>query len=158
MKQTEEKQPDFFAIDENQLDKEWVAQPKFYHKYAKKAAMARQEMEQAKANMEVIKAEQSQKIRKNPLDFGIEKITEKAIEDAITVSQEARGATEALIDAKHAVEILDAAVQTLEHRKRALEKLVDLRLANYFSEPKSPNMDREKKDQLENSKFKQKKD
>jgi hypothetical protein len=32
----------------------------------------------------------------------------------------------------------------MEHRKKALENLVHLHLANYYSSPKAPNEDKEK--------------
>ena len=153
----EEKKPDFFQIDPNQLDVEWVAQPRLYHSYAKKLAAARQDLEQAKTALEITEADLAQKIRRDPSKFGLEKLTEGAIREVIVLSADFKAATTELIDAKHLVGVLEAAVTTLEHRKRALEKLVDLRLADYFSEPRTKSMGREAREDAETAKFKQKK-
>lgn len=134
MKSTDEF--DFFELDPNRLHEEWVAQPKLYHKYADRLADARNKYEQDKANLELIEAELSLEIRKDPLLFGLEKATEDAIKKAVLVQKKYREALVWTMKRKHVVDTMSAIVQALDHRKKALEKLVDLRLADYFSEPK----------------------
>lgn len=132
-----EREPDFFAIDPNELDREWVRQPGLYHKYATDLADARREFEQAKTQLEIAAADVDSVIRSKPEKFGIEKVTEAAVKAAVLASREYKAATDAVHNARHAVDVLQAAVTTLDHRKKALENLVDLRLANYFSEPRA---------------------
>jgi len=140
---TTEKQDDFsfFDIDEHNLDREWVEQPSLYFKWARKVADARMVLDEAKAEVDVTKAEVSRLIRDDPEDFGLEKVTEAAVTAAIPEHPDMMRAVKALSKAKHDVDIYQAAVNALDHRKRALEKLVDLHGQNYFSSPKAPDQD-----------------
>lgn len=123
-------------IDPYRLDEEWVRQPKLYHKYASLAADARQRMDEAKNGLEVIKSELYREIVSNPEAHGLAKTTEASIANAITSAKEYQDAVQEHIDAKHALAIIEAGVQALDHRKKALEKLVELHVADYYSKPK----------------------
>ena len=130
-------EPDFFTIDKNQLDREWVNQPRLYHKYALQLADAKRDLEQAKTAAELAAAGADASIRKRPAKYGIDKITEPAVKAKAATHPKFIEATKALQTAQHRCNVLQAAVNTLDHRKRALENLVDLRLADYFSEPRA---------------------
>lgn len=132
-----ERDDDVFAIDKDRLDEEWVSQPLLYYKYAMRLADAREEFDRAKARKEVVEAELDAAIRRDPPAFGLEKITDDAIKKAIIRQRRHTEAQEELIKAKHTMDVLDLTVDTLDQRKRALEKLVDLRLKEYFSEPRA---------------------
>ena len=132
-----EREPDFFEIDPNELDREWVRQPGLYHKYAVDLADARRDFEQAKTALDIAAADVDSVIRSKPEKFGLEKVTESGVKAAVLSSREYKSATDAVHAARHRVDVLQAAVTTLDHRKKALENLVDLRLANYFSEPRA---------------------
>lgn len=129
--------PDFYEIDKNQLDREWVNQPKLYYKYARRLADSRAESEQAKTAADVARAVADAEIRGTPAKFGIEKVTEAAVAAAVITHPAYQTAVERMQRARHAVDIVQSAVTTLDHRKKALESLVDLRLADYFSEPRA---------------------
>lgn len=129
----------FFEIDEHNLDKEWVRQPSLYFTWAKKLADARLEQDEAKANLDVIKAEASRAIRDDPGDYGFDKVTEAIVAVAINEHPDVMAGVKALHESRHKQEVYQAAVNALDHRKRALEKLVDLHGQNYFSTPKAPN-------------------
>lgn len=129
--------PDFFEIDKNQLDLEWQRQPGLFHKYATQLADAKREFEQAKTATDVAAANADSIIRETPAKFGIEKVTEAAVKAAVVSHPGYARAVAKMHEARHAVDILQAAVTTLDHRKKALENLVDLRLADYFSEPRA---------------------
>jgi len=126
-----------FDIDPNTLDKEWVNQPKLYGLHAIQLADARKEFEEAKANLEIVEAELDKKIRIAPEKYGLEKLTESAIKTCVVAHSKRKEANGVVIETRHAMDVLAALVAALDHRKRALEKLVDLRLADYFSEPKN---------------------
>ena len=132
------KEFDRFELDPNRLDEEWVKQPELFHHAARKLADARADWERAKAARDVERAELDRHVRRDPEDFGVAKVTEGAIENIIITQKTYKRATEELIKAKHAVDILEADVRTLEHRKSALEALVKLRLAEYYAEPVTP--------------------
>ena len=131
------------CVDENALDQEWVLQPRKYFRYAAKLADARRDLDQSKTEVELVKAELELAIRSNPEKFDLQKVTEAAVTATVLSQAEYGRARQAALDAKHTVDVLEAAVTALEHRKRALEGLVQLRLANYFSSPKAPEGDRE---------------
>ncbi len=136
----------FVAIDEFSLDKEWVGQPVLYDKYARKLANARRELEEAKNRLEVVKAEQSLEIRAR---HGEKKPTEAAIATLVTASSVVKDASQAVVEARHAVDVLTAATTALDHRKKALENLVQLHLSGYYANPKAPDGDREVVEEME---------
>lgn len=132
---TSEEDYSFLSIDEHILDKEWVRQPALYFKWAQKLADARKRLDDSKVALTLVAAELSQAIRENPDQYGIAKITEAAVTTAIPAQEEHQSAVRRINKAKHTVDVLDAVVTALEHRKRALEKLVDLYGQSYFSTP-----------------------
>lgn len=129
--------PDLFEIDSANLDEEWMMQPKVFLKYSLKSAEARETFERAKAKLDVARAELDLMIRKDPETFGLEKITESAITNTILLQPEYKEALEEVHTSQHAYNILQATVQALDHRKRALENLVDLHGMQYFAEPQA---------------------
>ncbi len=136
-KESTENDYDFFHLDKDNLDGEWVNQPTLFHTYARKLANARSKLEQAKVELEVVDAELDLQIRDNPSHYDISKVTEGAISKVIIAQKEHRIATHNLLQAKHKVDLLQATVTALDHRKKALENLVELRLADYFAEPRA---------------------
>lgn len=147
-----DQEPDLFAIDPHRLDEEWIKQPSLYRKWARQLANAREEWERAKAQRDVVTAEIDKAIRFNPEEYGLEKITEPSVEKTILLQKRYQRAHAVVVEAKHKVDLLEANVSALDHRKRALEKLVDLFLSDYFSKPREPKdsggvMQRSKADQ-----------
>lgn len=134
---------DFLSIDENQLDREWLKQPNLMYEHAEKLADARRDEAVAKSNLEVVRARLVNKIRNDPEKAGLDKVTEKAIEAKALTHKKYTEAHSEMLDANYAVAICQAAVNAIEHRKRALEGLVSLHGQNYFSVPRTSkeNMD-----------------
>lgn len=135
---------EFFDLDPNRLDQEWVEQPGLYHKYALLLAEASQRVAEAKAQLEITEADVEKSVRDNPVMFGIDKVTEGAIKIRVALHQRVIDVKDRLIQAKYEEDVAQAAVRTLDHRKKALEDLVQLRLADYFSEPRVKGQAREK--------------
>jgi hypothetical protein len=129
---------DFFNLDENRLDDEWKEQPKLYFRYAKRLANAKAEYEQKKAERDVVAAELDRDIRADPAAFEMPKITEGAVEKTILLQKRYQDITGQVLKARHTVDIVQAAVDALDHRKKALESLVHLFSMNYFSQPVGP--------------------
>jgi len=129
-----------FSIDEYNLEKEWIGQPKLYFTWAKRAADCRSRFDEAKTNLDLVRAEVDQEIRETPAKYGFgeKKPTEKAIESLVVQHERVVRAMHNLVTMRHAYDIAQAAVAALDHRKTALERLVQLHLANYYSEPRSP--------------------
>ncbi len=122
-------------IDEFALDKEWSRQTRIYMTYALQLAEAKKELLDAKAALDLIKAELDLRIRECPENYGLKKVTEPAIENAIILRKDYKLALKAMHHAKHKVDTFQAVVDGMEHRKKALENLVVLEGRNYFSAP-----------------------
>lgn len=122
-------------VDPLRLEEEWFGQAKQVEEWARLAADAQLEYDDAKANLEVEKARLAAEIREHPEDYGLDRVTEQAIDKTIPAQPEYAAAVKRVNQAKHNMKIHDAAVLALEHRKRALTKAVDLWMAGYFSVP-----------------------
>ncbi len=128
---------DFFDIDINRLDEEWVNQPKIFFKYAAELADARRRVEEAKAELDIVKAVADKDIRQEPASFGLpDKITETLISNTVIQHPKYQEALKKYQIKKHKADILQAAVSALDHRKSALERLVSLHGQSYFASPK----------------------
>jgi hypothetical protein len=122
-------------IDEYNLDLEWKRQPTLYLEMATELADAKGDHDAAKSDFEIVKAKLSMNIRSNPNSFGLDKVTESTVNNALVTQKNYAIAQSGVIKAKHKVDLLQAVVVALEHRKRALESLVSLHGQKYFSEP-----------------------
>lgn len=122
-------------INEYELDVEWKNQPLAYYEFATKLADAKAKHDQAKSDLEVTKAKICLEIRQNPDAYQLDKITESTVSHALLTESEHMTATNTVILARHKVDMLQAVVTALDHKKRALESLVSLHGQKYFSEP-----------------------
>lgn len=132
------------AIDVDALDKEWSNQPTRFCEWAEKEVDAQFERDRAKEKLDLVKAEVDSAIRKNPKTYGInaEKITEMAISNAIIQDKRYKEALSGYLEKVKKARILGVAREAFDHRKRALEKLTDLFLSQYWSDPKEGKVTR----------------
>ncbi len=124
-------------VDVNNLDKEWQNQPKLVFEYMAKLADMSLEEDDKQAIIKVVIADLDAAMRENPEDYGISKVTEAAIKQAIAKNKDLRRAQAELRELVHERAILSAFVAALSHRKRGLENLVELHGMGYFSAPKA---------------------
>lgn len=124
-------QPDIYALEE-----EWQNQPKLFFSFADKLAQAKSDHAKAEAALDLVTAELDLDIRNRPESFGIKKIAEKAISHCIVTQERYKKCQSRVFELKHLVDLLQGAVTACDHRKKALEKAVDLWLAGYFAEPR----------------------
>ena len=136
-------------IDRFKLDEEWVNQPKLYREWATKHADTILEVDEAKANLDAVKSIVDAHIRADPEAYGIKKITENVVASIVLGDEDYHKALKQLREAKHKANIIEAVVTALEHRKRALEKLVDLHARDYFAEPRASKSSRDAVDDME---------
>jgi hypothetical protein len=125
-------------IDPDALDVEWGNQASLMMKYARFLANTRMVLDKAKEALDIVKAELDKDIRSNPDRYGLEKITDKVVENTIPLSQEYKAASERLINAKYEADIAYGAVKSIDARKDALENLVRLHGMQYFAGPSVP--------------------
>lgn len=143
------KDNDFVQIDENRLDYEWVRQPGLYHEWALKVAEAKERHAQAKVELDLVRAELDHEIRTHPSRYNLEKVTETVVETTTIRQKEYQVALAVMNKAKYEMDVFQAAVEALDHKKKALENLVSLRLSDYFSEPKAPKGRRDEVSEME---------
>lgn len=143
-------------INEFELDKEWIKQPATYHKFATKLAEAKYRLEEAKAKTELVKAELSSEIRIDPDLFGITKVTESVVASTILLQDQFKSTQAELFNQKHQVDLLQAVVTSLDHRKRALESLVSLHGQDYFSSPRADSKNQETIDTIQKTSVRRK--
>ena len=127
--------------DQYNLDKEWVNQPEYMLHYLDEMAQARILMDAAKEFIDETKAQLDGNIRRNPQEYGLEKLTETLVANTVTLQKEYKYAVQQLADAKEEYYRASNIVQALEHRKAALENLVKLFSLGYFAQPTEPDMD-----------------
>jgi hypothetical protein len=125
-------------IDESGLDVEWLRQPKLMFFYAKMVAELRRALDRRKERLNIVKAELDRKIRQNPADFDIEKITETAVSNTILTQEAYKEASADIIDTNYELSIAQAAVSALNDKRTALENLVRLYGQQYFAGPSVP--------------------
>lgn len=137
-------------INEHGLDNEWKKQAQNFMTISKEAADADADAKRAKENLEVVKADLYLSIRKK-MEEGGEKVTEAILEAKIKSNGEYTLALTDFLDKTHNAQILKAAVQAFDQKKSALENLVRLKLAGYYSEPKDSAMQEEQSSQARKS-------
>lgn len=128
---------DHFHIDVNALDQELLRQAQIYHSYAADLADAGKERREAEDALAVTEAEAELEIRENPEDFGLNKITEALVKSAVKTHPEVKKARRGVNILKHQEDVHGAACRAMDHKKRMLEKLVELFLADYFAAPRT---------------------
>lgn len=131
------------AIDITRLDEEWVDQAVRFQRYAELKAKADKKKADLKEELDVLKARTELAVRGGgrPLAAGV-KLTESTVEAMVIIDEEVLKKSKELGEATYEANVLGAAVEAFAHRKKALEKLVDLFVFSYFGDPKEGRVDR----------------
>jgi hypothetical protein len=124
-----------FEIDVNQLAEEWVMLPQNVFSYTCNAAEARLQYEEAKRLHDVLRADTSLAIRRNPEQYGILKVTEAMVDAALELDPKVQESAKNVIDKKNELDIAVAAINALDAKKKGLECLVHLHATAYYSNP-----------------------
>lgn len=122
-------------IDRLRLDEELVGQAVQIYTWSKKVADAQLEYDEAKAALDLADAELDRAIRDTPDQYGIAKLTNEVVNQTILLQPDHQVSQKVVNRCKHRLGMAQAAVNGLEHRKRALTLLVDLFTKEYYSEP-----------------------
>jgi len=125
-------------IDNQALDVEWLNQASLTFSYTKHAAEMRKALDLQREKLNVVKAELDSDIRSSPEVYDIVKITENAVQAAITQTSKYQEAYNIFLEHKYDLDIADGAVRALQDKKAALENLVRLHGASYFAGPSIP--------------------
>lgn len=124
-------------IDPENLENEWMEQPSLFLYYAEAHADAMHEKDMAKSRLDLCYARMYADIKKNWSNHFESKPTEPALKEYIYKSSKYQKAERTLIDAVKSANVMLGAKTAFDHRKRALENLVSLRISGFHSEPRS---------------------
>lgn len=124
-------------IDKYDLDNEWLGQAAKFIYWGEQESNAEYEKDRIKEKVDLTRAELSTQIREDPKKFGLEKVTEGAINEIILQNKKFQEVNGDYIEAVKTAKILTIAKKGFEQRKTALEELVKLYLNGYWSDPKS---------------------
>ena len=132
------------AIDNTALDVEWLSQASLMMKYVRLSAEAKRVMDNQKEAVDIIKAQLDKEIRTSPELYGILKITEMTVYNAILENPRFLEANQEYTNARYESDMAYGAVRAIEQRKTALENLVRLYGSSYFAGPSIPrNLNKE---------------
>ena len=126
-------------INPDELDVEILDQPKLMLKYTKLLATALEVRDLLKEKAELTRAEIDKDIREDPDAYGLAKITETVVSNAILQEEEYQKVQVKLIKANFEVKVLNGVVSAIEQRKGMLENLVKLHGQQYFAGPSVPH-------------------
>lgn len=126
----------FVHIDEGALDVEWRNQPARYLEVAEAQSDAAAEVSRLVDRLESAESELGGMIRANPEMYGITKLTDPAVKEAVSSSERVKRLKDEIIEAKRTQSRLSGLLAAMDHRRRALENLVELWARNYHSEPR----------------------
>ena len=132
-------------IDKFKLDDEWAGQAIQVQVHCSKQADAQEEYDQAKLDEKIERATADKEIRDNPEAYGIGKLTNEVVAQAIELQPAVIAAGKAVIRARHALGKISSDVEALQHRKRALTEMVELYCKDYYSDQGSLSMSDEQK-------------
>ena len=127
------------SVDPNHLDLECVRQSELVFKYSKLAAEAQGDMDSAKFQLDMVKSRLEIECRKDPEKFDLGRVSEAGIDAAVKITGKYQTAYETYLNARKDMRVLDAACNALEHKKKMLEKLVQLHGQQYFAGPSVPH-------------------
>lgn len=130
------------AIDPDKLDEEIFSQPGLYMNFSELYAKTEKRRELLRKQLDILEAELDKKIRTNPKKFeleGIKTITETIVKNTIQRQEQVQFINKKLINYNFELKLLSSALTALEHKKRMLEKAVDLYNGQYFTPTKTPH-------------------
>ncbi|MEM4359804.1 MAG: hypothetical protein QXT45_04690 [Candidatus Bilamarchaeaceae archaeon] len=122
-------------IDGHDLEDELAVLPMIVARYALIVANARRDLDLAKEELELVKAELGKEVRTNPESFGLSKVTEAGVESAVIAASEYREAYSRYIDLRYDFEASSAALKAIEAKRDALLALSRLRGDSLYMAP-----------------------
>lgn len=131
-----------FGIDPLKLDEEWQTHSQMVYAAAKEVADCQQVLDNAKILAEREYAIAYLDVKRAPGNYGLDKVTEDGVRNTVLVQDNYNLYQQEVVKAKHELMMAEAAATALEHRKRALTKMVDLWLHEYYSDPLPSKTDR----------------
>ena len=131
-------------VDKNDLEYEWSRQPSLYGAWQKELIDEKLALDRIKEKMELVEARLTLDVRKHPDVHELkDKPSEAIIHSVVILNVEYQEAFHKYILQKHTVGVLQVGVNSLEHKKAALENLVRLAINDKWAEPRMTKEDKE---------------
>jgi len=124
-------------IDENNLETEWLEQASLFVYYAELHAEALYQRDMAKSKLDLLFAKLYSERRKNWERYFDSKPTESALKEHILSDPKYQKAERHLISSAKDANLMLSVKTAFEHRKKALENLVTLKVSGFYAEPKN---------------------
>lgn len=122
------------SVDPNQLPREWGRHVPMYHYWAEQQADAQAAYDEAKSELDLVKAEMDLEVRNNKDDYGIDKINNDIVANTVLTQPEVQAAVKRVNESRHQLELAKAATGALDHRRKQLSMLVDMKIKAYMSD------------------------
>jgi hypothetical protein len=124
------------SIDKDKLDLEWLVCGNEYMDWVEHQADCNDIVDDKENKLKLLEAQLDKKIRSSEDNDTKKKLTEVGIKNEIIINQEFQDLKEEIRVAKFNLNIAKGVLDSLDRKKKALEKLVDLWIMGYNSEPK----------------------
>jgi hypothetical protein len=141
-------------IDKHDLDREWVEQPRLYHRAAEGAASAARVYEEMKQAKKTVAAGRSVRLRAE-LQAAAQKVTEKTVEAAVEQDREHLDACDELTQAGEEKDRWVSLRDSFTHRRDTLNNVCKLYLGNYYESENSFRGTQRQVDEVENQRRRQ---
>jgi predicted HTH domain antitoxin len=128
---------EFLDVNLNKLEEENQAQPRRIYEYGMKLAQAKREVKRLKAKLKVTDAEIAREARKLPEKYGMFKVTDETVKEAVLSSNLHKIMEQQLIDAEYEEEILKVAVDALVDKRDSMSDLAKLHGQLYWCKTSS---------------------
>ena len=120
-------------IDEHALEDALTAHSDFFYKVSDQMTLALSRRDEAKQQLEEVEADVDLELRKDAAKLE-ERTTEKEIESNRKIDRRVKAANAQYLKLKHEAARWATLKEAFEQRSYALSKLVDLYVANYYSQ------------------------
>ena len=124
---------DLLAIDRNNLELECEKQPQLAFEWGEQLAAASRRAKEARNSLKLAEAQIATEVRTRPGDYGLFKVTEDSVKQAVLLQSEYQQIQKELVIAEYEEDLLQQFCYAWSDRKKELENMVQLHGQMYFS-------------------------
>jgi DNA-binding ferritin-like protein (Dps family) len=124
-------------IDPSDLVEDWQGQVTLIWEAGHFSATCRRDLDVLREQLKLYEAELQTRIREAPEDYGVEKVTDKAVSSVVESDERRNGMVQSITEADYAYGLSLAAVKAVEHRKAALENICRITMSEYYGTPRA---------------------
>lgn len=142
-------------INRTRLDEECAGQAVLFNEIGEFVAEIKRDARSAKDLVDLERSRLRKEIRDNPGQFGVAKLTESALEDAVNTHADYRKALTTYTEAQYLADVANILVTAAEERKSMIKDAVTLFVHEYYSTkddlaPQKTNMTQVTEDSINN--------